>query len=203
MATKVTLPGPRRKGPVSVEEALMLRRSHREYLRRPLTLAELGQVLWAAYGVTSPEGYRTAPSARALFPLRLYVLAGDVAGLAPGFYCYQASDHALALLRPGDWRQQVYDLTFDQGCVKNAPAVLLVSAEEAKSREGFGDDWLRFAAMDVGHLGQNVHLQAEALGLGTVVICAFRPPELAALLELPAGEVPLYLMPVGAKAERS
>jgi nitroreductase len=51
--------------------------------------------------------------------------------------------------------------------------------------------------MEIGHVGQNVSLQAVALGLGTVVVVAFREAELTAALELAEGERPVYLMPVG------
>ncbi|GAB4245239.1 MAG: hypothetical protein Kow00109_21290 [Acidobacteriota bacterium] len=199
--TRLNLPRPRSSGPVSVEEALLRRRSHREYGPRPLRLAEIGQILWAAYGVTSPQGYRTAPSARALFPLGIYTVASEVEDVVPGLYRYDASEHVLELRLPGDWREGMYETTFEQECIRRAPAVLVITADKTKCREAFGDSWERYAAMDVGHVGQNIHLQAEALGLGTVVVCAFRPKPLEELLELPSAEVPLYLMPVGAKKE--
>jgi len=51
--------------------------------------------------------------------------------------------------------------------------------------------------MEVGHAGQNIHLQAETLGLGTVVIGAFDDSGVQAALGLQDNETPMYLMPVG------
>ncbi len=66
---------------MSVEKALGLRRSVRKFSSDPLMLAEISQLLWAAQGVTSPGGDRTAPSADAFYPLEVYAVVGNVRGL--------------------------------------------------------------------------------------------------------------------------
>ena len=80
----VPLPTPVFDGGVSIEHALAAHRTIRRFSGTPLRLAELGQLLWAAQGVTHKAGYRTAPSAGALYPLELFVIAGNVDELTPG-----------------------------------------------------------------------------------------------------------------------
>ena len=92
----IRLPEPKHDGTVSVEHALRNRRSVRRFKNEPLTLAELSQLLWAAQGITTPRGFRTAPSAGALFPLELYVAAGNVSDLPAGIYKYSCRDHTLS-----------------------------------------------------------------------------------------------------------
>ncbi len=89
---------------MSLETALRKRRSRREYAPGPLSLAELSQLLWAAQGETTPEGFRTAPSGGALYPLEVYVLAGNVTNLASGIYRYAPYSHTLRQVVDGDYR---------------------------------------------------------------------------------------------------
>ncbi|MFW5702267.1 MAG: TPR end-of-group domain-containing protein, partial [Bacteroidota bacterium] len=109
----IDLPEPALEGKVSVESAISDRRSRRSYAAEPLTIAEIGQVLWAAYGISQPiesgpeflrGGLRTAPSAGALYPLDIYLVAGEVEGLEPGIYLYDSRNHKLGLLKSGDIR---------------------------------------------------------------------------------------------------
>ncbi|NNG14682.1 MAG: nitroreductase, partial [Gammaproteobacteria bacterium] len=71
-----------------LEKLFQQRRSVRTFSKAPLSLAELGQLLWAAQGITHPKGLRTSPSAGALYPLELYVVTGKVEGLPPAVYRY-------------------------------------------------------------------------------------------------------------------
>lgn len=196
------LPGPVLKGDTSVEESLLRRRSIREYCRQPLTVVEVGQLLWSAYGITSPEGYRTAPSAQALYPLEIDLVAGSVEGLSPGAYRYSPRGHELRLTREGDLRESVCSTTFDQGFVGEGAAILVFSAVYERTCVEFGDAGEKFVHMDLGHSAENVHLQAVALGIGTVVVGAFRPEEVKQVLSLATEEQPLYLMPLGKVVER-
>lgn len=193
----LVLPEPRLSSSTSVEEALHRRQSVREYTSGRLTLDELGQLLWSAYGITRPDGKRTAPSAKELYPLRLYVVAGDVDGIEAGLYRYDAPGHQLELVQGGEMRPALFDATFSQAAVLQGAAVLVFSGVFALAEAEFGANGRQYVYMDLGHAGQNVHLQAVSLSLGTVVIGAFRPARVQQLLGLPPGETPLYLMPVG------
>lgn len=188
----VPLPAPRLEGDLTLEAALARRRTIRELAADPLTDAEIGQLLWAAQGVTHDEVRRTAPSASSLFPLEVYVAAP--AGLAH----YRPDRHALERLSDADLRPALQAATGDQPFVASAPLVVLICAvpERLTGRHG-PVRAVRYAAFEAGHAGQNLLLQAVALGLGAVPIGSFRDAEVSRLLDLPAGEEPLYLFAVG------
>lgn len=191
------LPEPLLKGDLSVEEALLRRRSVREYSEDPLAISEIAQLLWSAYGITSPKGYRTAPSAMALYPLEIDLVAGTVEGLSAGVYRYSPESHELLKTSEEDLRNSICRTTFDQDFVAQAAAVMVFSAVYDRTCAKFGEAGRKFVHMDLGHSAENVHLQAVSLEVGTVVVCAFRPDEVKKVLALAADEEPLYLMPLG------
>jgi len=188
----ITLPAPRQKGPLSLEEALARRRSVREYAPRSLTWEEIGQLLWAAQGITSPQGFRTAPSAGALYPLEIYVV------LPEGVYHYLPHPHALRRTAAGDRRSALGDAAVRQRPVYEAPAVFVIAGVYERTAAKYGQRAQRYVHLEAGHAAQNLLLQAAALGLGAVPIGAFHDEQVRAVLGLGADETPLYLIPVGA-----
>jgi SagB-type dehydrogenase family enzyme len=196
-AKAIPLPEPRYAGDVSVEQALRERRSVRTYTDDPLGLAEISQILWSAQGITSRSGYRTAPSAGALYPLELYLIAGKVESLPPAIYQYRPHDHALLEIVSGDHRSALSRAALHQSAIKKAPAVILFCAVYERTTGKYGQRGIRYVHMEVGHAAQNACLQAIALGLHTVVIGAFRDEEVKKIANLPADEQPLYFIPVG------
>lgn len=193
----IHLPQPRPDGPISVERALKQRRSVRDFSAAALSLDEIGQLLWSAQGVTHPEGLRTAPSAGALYPLELTVVAGNVTGLNAGVYRYDPAGHVLAPLAAGDRRADLARAAFGQSWMQKAPALIAFGAVEARTTRKYGQRGIPYVHIEVGHAAQNVFLQAEALGLGAGVVGAFDDAAVAAVLQIPKEEKPLYLMPVG------
>jgi len=193
----IRLPPPRFAGPMSVEEALLARRSTRSIARDPLTVDDLTQLLWAAQGVTRAQGYRTAPSAGALFPLELHVAAGSVVGLRPGLYRYRPLEHGLWLSIPGDARAELCRAALDQRPVERAPAVFLFTAVYGRCTAKYGARGVRYTDMEAGHAAQNLCLQAAALDLKAVGIGAFSDEAARKAAALPPEEEPLYLVPVG------
>lgn len=196
----VELPEPKHKGEVSVEEAIFNRRSIRRYKDEPLNLEEVSQLLWAAGGKTIDGitgATRAYPSAGGIYPLEIYLIAGEVEGLAAGIYHYQWQDHSLILVSDGDIRKALAQAAWGQGMVARAPISLAFTAVYKRTTARYGqrgED--RYVPMDMGGAGQNVHLQAEALGLGTVIIGAFDDQEVKEVLGI-QDEEPLYIMPVG------
>jgi len=185
-----------------MERALGERRSVREYAKGPLTLVELGQVLWAAQGVTEPQddwpsGLRTAPSAGALYPLELYVLAVEVEDLEVGLYRYAPSEHALQPVSGRDLRKALGRAALRDRAIASASAVLVVAAEYGRTEVKYGERAERYVHIEVGAVAQNVHLQSVSLGLGTVIIGAFHDDAVKGALGLPAEHEPLAIMPVG------
>ncbi len=196
--TSITLPSPRTEGPLPVETALARRRSVRDFAPQPLTPAQVGQILWAAQGVVGrPGSRRTVPSAGALYPLEVYLMAGRVKGLEAGNYRYQPAIHALSIVKAGDLRDAVARAALGQVWMGRAPVMLAITGVMMRTAAKYGRRAERYVFMEAGHAAQNIYLQAQSDGLGTTAVGAFRDAAVLTLLGLPDGEMPLYLMPVG------
>jgi SagB-type dehydrogenase family enzyme len=193
----ISLPAPELDGALTLERSLDQRRSIRTFEDGPLGLSDLGQLLWAAQGVTDRRGYRTAPSAGALYPLEVFAVVASVEALRPGVYRYDPRDHALHMTASGDRRRQLQAAALDQSAVGSAPAVLVITGVYARTAAKYGSRAQRYVHMEAGHASQNVYLQSTALGLATVLIGAFDDRRVQEVLELPSDHEPLGLMPVG------
>ncbi|UCD38449.1 MAG: SagB/ThcOx family dehydrogenase [Fidelibacterota bacterium] len=193
----ISLPRTTTGSQLTVGEALKSRISVREFKREFLTLEEVGELLWAAQGVNRPGGYRTAPSAGALYPLETLLVTGNVKDLKPGVYRYSPPDHVLLPLLDEDLREQLASSALDQAWIKDSAAVLVITAIFERTTLKYGQRGHRYVHMDVGYASENVYLQATAMGLGTVAVGAFHDGKVQALLGLPADEHPLMIMPVG------
>jgi SagB-type dehydrogenase family enzyme len=158
---------------------------------------ELTQLLWAAQGVTHSQGYRTAPSAGALYPLELYIVVGHMVGLPVALYRYRCREHALETHSPGDLRAELSAAALNQRPVARAPVTFLFSAVYGRMTAKYGSRGVRYVDMEAGHAAQNLCLQAVALDLNSLVIGAFQDGEVKRIARLPADEEPLYLVPVG------
>lgn len=196
----IKLPQPKYDGKTSVEKALHDRRSVREFNNVPLTIAEISQLLWAAQGITEPkDGLRTAPSAGALYPLEVYLVAGNVKDLPTGIYKYKPVGHELVKVGEGDKRNEIYDAALRQSSIKEAAACIVFSAVYERTSVKYGERTERYVHIEVGHAAENVSLQAVALNLGTVVIGAFHDEDVRRIMNMAEKERPLYIMPIGEK----
>ncbi|NIS79798.1 MAG: SagB/ThcOx family dehydrogenase [Anaerolineales bacterium] len=192
MADIISLPKPSLKGPLSLEETLLQRRSRRQFTSDPLTMDQVSQLLWAAQGITNERGFRTAPSAGALYPLEIYILSQD------GIFHYQPGANALVQHREGDFRRDVYEVALRQDAIIQAPMTVVITAVYARTSWKYGPARTpRYVHMEVGHAAQNLLLQAVSLGLGAVPIGAFEDNKVQTVLGLPEDHEPLYLIPVG------
>ncbi len=191
------LPAPRRDSAISIEKALLCRRSMREFATEALELWQISQLAWAAQGTTGPDLYRTAPSAGALYPLELYVAAGNVDGLPPGLYRYDLRAHELGLWLQDDKRRELFEAALSQNSILQAAAVFAISAIYKRTTAKYGERGIRYVHMEAGHAAQNLLLQAAALGLGAVLLGAFSDERVRQVLMLNQTETPLYLIPVG------
>lgn len=189
-----SLPAPDTRGSLSLEAAIRMRRSVREFLPDRLDPPALSQLLWSCQGITGEGGYRAAPSAGALYPLETYVLTPE------GAFHYEVEAHAIRRVGDADLREAVRAACFDQACITSAPAVFLFAAVYDRTCREYGTEGRKYVHMDVGHAAQNLLLQATALGLAGVPVAAFDPAALAEVLALPEGQEPLYLVPVGRPA---
>jgi SagB-type dehydrogenase family enzyme len=195
----IKLPAPLHDSETSLEAALIERRSVRDYTDEPLSLAEISQLLWAAQGITHPNGYRTAPSAGALYPLEVYLVSGNVIDLPPGVYRYTPQKYELVKIREGDIRSELSRAALNQKSVEQAAAIIVITAVYERTTVKYGDRGIQYVHMEVGSVAQNVYLQAVSLDLGTVFIGAFHDEDVRAIVGFPANEHPLGIIPIGNK----
>ena len=192
----ITLPAASRESEISLEEALSKRQSTRSFADEALNLNELSQLLWAAQGITHGREFRTAPSAGALYPLEVYALVGRIQGLSSGLCKYNIGKHTLTRVKEGDQRESFSDAVYQPTIIKQAPLTLIISAVYNRTTVKYGERGIRYVHMEVGHAGQNVMIQATALGLGCVGIGAFDDDFVKDFLGSKE-EAPLYIIPIG------
>ena len=197
---QMNLPKPRLNGDVSVEQAIKHRRTIRSYLSKPLTLEQFSQIFWAAQGITEDRGYkRSAPSGGALYPMDIYAIAGDngVEGLKAGIYHYDPHKHSAVLITEGDLREDVARTALSQMWMADAPLNLVITAEYRRITNKYGTRGERYAMIEAGHIGQNIFLQAEALGLRAGIVGAFHDKDVIRVMKITGSHAPLLILPVG------
>jgi SagB-type dehydrogenase family enzyme len=171
-------------------------------------LSQLSQVLWSAQGITGAGKLRAAPSAGATYPLEVLALVGKQGVVASGakqsqkeleagIYHYEVDSHSLSLHKLGDFRLDLARAALDQGFLADAPVDIVICALYPRTSYRYGKRGERYVHMEVGHVGENMHLQAVALGLATVEIGAFDDEEVSKVLGVEEQIKPLYIMPIG------
>ena len=200
---QIYLPPPSQKGSVSLEEAITRRRSVRDFTPESISQSQLSQILWVAQGISDTRGeYRTVPSAGATYPLEIFAVCGrnGVDGIDDGVYQYNIDSHSLTQHFKGDVRLELARAALDQEFVYEAPVDIVICAVYERTTGIYGSRGERYVHMEVGHAGQNIYLQATALGLATVAIGAFYDEQVREVLRLDEQYKPLYIMPVGRPA---
>jgi SagB-type dehydrogenase family enzyme len=184
---KVKLDPPQTSGGGQIWEIIKNRRSIRSFAGRPVSKADLSNLLWAAQGITARRrnfGFRTAPSAGALYPMETYLVVNRVQGLEPGIYHYEIEAHSLTSLKKGDFSDAVTRAAFNQETVRAADIVFIWSAIFARSKWKYKERADRYIYIEAGHIAQNLALAAAALGLGSCPVGAFVDDEMNNLLGL-------------------
>jgi len=189
----VKLPEPDKTGKGSLQRALSERRSLRSFEKTPLTLKEISQILWAAQGITSPRGMRTAPSAGAVFPMTLFAARGE------GLHRYDPETHSLIRVQKNDIRKDLADAALGQSPVASAPLVIIIAADVEKITRVYQERAVRYCDIEAGHIAQNIALQAQAIGLGMVPVGAFNDHRVQKVLDLSPKWRICYILPVGKK----
>jgi len=196
------LPQPRHRGEMSLEEAVKARRTIRNFTPQALTLQALSQLCWAAYGITQDRGYkRAAASGGATYPMDLYGVLGQggVHSAKEGVYHYDPAGHTLSRIKEGDLREPLARASLGQMWMASAPLNLVITAEYDRICARYGERGVRYALIEAGHMGQNIFLQAEALGLGAGIVGAFQDRQVIQVMHIPTSHEPLLIMPVGHK----
>jgi SagB-type dehydrogenase family enzyme len=188
----IPLPEANLHGTLTLEETLAQRRSIRQFQDLPLTDSQIGQLLWAAQGVTNPTGLRTAPSAGARYPLEVYAATQD------GLFRYLPAEHSRDQVLTNDPRPELYQAALQQDAVLEAPLVIVICAVFERTAQRYGDARTpQYVYLEAGHAAQNILLQAVALELGAVPIGSFFDEQISQSLSLPPNETPVYLIPIG------
>ncbi len=188
----ISLPEPKTKGKLSLEETINLRRSKRSFLNTDLSLEEISQLLWAAQGLTDKRrGLRSAPSAGATFPLEVFLLNKE------GLFHYIPDGHSLEKILDKDIRQGLCNAALGQSSIRDAPLVIVICAVFERTAFRYGRRAEQYVFIEAGHAAQNVHLQAVSLGLGSVPIGAFDDNSVKNVLKLKDPTRPIYIIPVG------
>ncbi len=196
------LPKPKKDGTVSLEKTIKERRTIRSFLSKQLALEQFSQILWAAYGITEERGYkRAAASGGACYPMDIYAVVGEngVIETEAGVYHYEPEGHTVSRLYEGDFREELGRASLGQMWMARPPLNLVITAEYARITSRYGDRGVRYAMIEAGHIGQNIFLQAEALGLGAGIVGAFHDEDVIRVIGLPRAHEPLLIMPVGYK----
>ncbi len=191
MGTIITLPKPNQDGPMALEKAIVSRRSHRDFSSQPITLEQIGQLVWAAQGQDLHGRYRTVPSAGATYPLELFMVSSE------GLFRYLPAKHSLEKLTDHDLRAALASAAWGQEFIEEAPLTLVFAAQFARTTGRYGQRGIRYVYMEAGHAAQNVHLQAQVLGLGSVAVGAFDDDSVSRVLSLPEDLEPIYMVVVG------
>lgn len=188
----IQLPEPMLEGGASLVEAIVHRRSVRSFTDEHLTMAHVGQLLWAAQGITEPNrGLRAAPSAMALYPLEIYAVTPD------GTYHYLPQGHRAEKVADGDLREPLSAACRGQASVREAAVDLVITGVFARMQEKCGDKARDVTLLEAGHATQNVLLMAVAMALGAAPVGGLVPEQVAQVLSLPEGWTPVYVVPVG------
>jgi SagB-type dehydrogenase family enzyme len=177
--------------------AVSRRQSRRNYTFKQISLDQLSGLLFASSGL-SRGTRRTTPSAGATFPIETYVIVRNVEGLDPGIYHYHIQGHALDMIQSGDFSKDILNACQKQAVLRRVSAVIVFSSIFERVCRRYGERGYRYCYMEAGHMSQNVYLQAESLGLGTVGIGGFLDHRITQLLHLDGvSEAVVYMQAVG------
>jgi SagB-type dehydrogenase family enzyme len=196
----VVLSGDQPLPDLPVGQALAQRRSLRSYRDRPLTAQELAWLVHAASAITSGNGYRTAPSAGALYPIEAYVAVTRVRGVPTGLYHVDVRAQALELVHSEPVAGDLMLAGLGQEFLRTAPVVLVLTGVFQRTRWKYRERHYRYVLWEGGHIAQNVYLAAEAAGLGACMVGAFFDRSLNDVLRIDGRhEAALGLIAVGAR----
>jgi SagB-type dehydrogenase family enzyme len=196
----ITLPKANLTGKLPLESAIQARRSRREFSDKKVTLAEISQMLWAGQGITEPiTGKRTAPSARESYSMTLFVFVKVPGDLEPGLYEYLPKEHALGKMRLASVEGVMKSAGVQPGAI-DAPVVFLVTSSFGNYEVKTKSHNVTATYMEAGHIGQNMYLQAESLGMGTVTMAGFDNTKVTTALAMDPTLTVEYILPFGHRA---
>jgi SagB-type dehydrogenase family enzyme len=180
------------KDEMSLDDVLKARRSVRRFDDTTLTGDQLLELAWAGQGITEPtRGFRTAPSAGALYPLELYLVAHDAV------YHYNTKEDKIEKYLDGDRRTELSIAAVGQNSVAIAAVDIVIAGIVERTAGKYKDRAERYVLIETGHVAQNILLKAVSMGLGGVPVGAFHDDQVSRVLELPENSHPYYILAIG------
>lgn len=177
------------------------RRSVRQYENKPISLEELSKIIWGTQGVTAIRGasmLRSVASAGNRHPLNTYIAANRVDGLDKAVYFYDRLNNCLIPIRKDDYSKELNTACLDQTMVSECSAYFIWTAVTARTTEKYQARGYRYIFLDVGHIGGQLQLICQEMGLGSCNIAAFLDDSISKFLGLGSEfEVPVYMATVG------
>lgn len=190
-ARQLQLPSPDtlNLGNMSLLDAIINRRSVRQYADVPLTLEELSYLLWCTQGVkkTKPgvATLRTVPSAGCRHPFETWLLINRVEGITPGLYRFIATEHKLVEITTEEViRDRIVAGCLGQGFVGTSAVTMIWAADVYRTEWRYVERGYRYIHLDAGHVCQNLYLAAESIACGACAIAAFDDDEINSVLGL-------------------
>jgi len=186
-----------------IDEAILRRRSKRNFVNVPISLQMLSTILYYSQGITgrlpiigiSSKVFasleiklRATPSAGALYPIDLYVIALNVKDLKPGIYIYEPNEHALICMKGGIKKEEVLKCfvpsTITPLHIENVSVIIILVSNIWKTLRKYGNRGLKFIFIEAGQISENIHLIAQSLGCASVDVAAFYDREIEKLLNI-------------------
>ncbi len=191
----------------TIYDGIIDRVSHRKHSEQPLSLKELGFLLYSTQGVKRfKEGkfsFRTVPSGGARHAFETYMVVNDVEGLKKGLYRYQPFTHELILMREDD----TIDVTLVDGVngqkfAGTAAVTFIWSCVPYRMEWRYDIASHKTMLLDAGHVCQNLYLACETIEAGTCAIAAYNQEKMDTLIGADGeDEFVVYIAPVGKKPE--
>lgn len=191
-------------------ELLELRRSQRVYDKDvPMTQSQLAFMLWSTQGIQDIRGnyatLRPVPSGGARHPFETYIIVQNVEDLSPGVYRYLPLEHvgekrvSIEFISEFEnHEQRISDMVAGQKWAASAPVVIIYSCVAYRAEWRYAIMSHRVVLIDLGHVGQNLMLSAEAMGLSSCNMAAYNQKLCDEALGLDGyEEYTVYVNPVG------
>lgn len=185
----------------NLRDLLVKRFSYRKFSKKPITLQNLSEILYYSVGLVREvkgKKYPSYPSAGGKYPVEIYplVLYGDE--LKTGLYHYNPTEHALDVLLTPLKKEDTSSIWMSQQWFRKASVVLILTAVYSRTTDKYGRRGLPFPFIEAGHIGQNIYLLAQSLGIGCCAIGQFKEKQLCELLDInPFEEYPIYYIALG------
>ena len=189
----VQLPEPLNFGDLG--NALLNRKSERDYSEEPVNLKELSTILSSCKISDGDLERRTYPSAGARYPIEIYPLIFNAADLERGTYHYNLKRNSLEFLWKKDLRQ--FSEQIVSPFVSNPSLAIAMTSVIARSEVKYGSKAYPFSLLEAGHIGQNILLSATNFGIRSCPIGGFIDETLSEILDLTEDEIPIYVIALG------